>query len=167
MVLAWTLAVGLSLYWHHRAEREGAIESARVNAAAQFDKDVLYRRWAAGLGRLYAPITPATPPNPQLAGVAERDIVTPSGRALTLINPAYMTRLVHELGRATTGTRAHITSLNPLRPENAPDEWEAQALRRFEDGAAEVSSLEVIDGAPYVRLMRPLVVEQSCLKCHG
>ncbi len=167
MVLAWTLAMGLSLYWHHLAEREGAIESARVNAAAQFDKDVLYRRWAAGLGGLYAPITPVTPPNPQLAGVAERDIVTPAGRALTLINPAYMTRLVHELGWATTGTRAHITSLNPLRPENAPDEWEAQALRRFEDGATEVSSLEVLDGAPYVRLMRPLLVEPGCLKRHG
>jgi len=167
LALAWTLVVGLSLSWHNVAEHDGAVESARVNAGAQFDKDVLYRRWAAGLGGLYAPITDGTPPNPYLAHLAERDIVTPAGRPLTLINPAYMTRLVHELGWATAGTRGHITSLNPLRAENAPDEWEARALRTFEDGADEFSSLEVIDGVPYMRLMRPLIVEQGCLKCHA
>jgi PAS domain S-box-containing protein len=35
-----------------------------------------------------------------------------------------MARLVHELAGETGGTRGHITSLRPLRPENSPDAWE-------------------------------------------
>jgi len=50
------------------------------------------------------------------------------------MNPAYMTRQVHELETQEFGTHGHITSLKPLRPENAPEAWEAAALRAFEQG---------------------------------
>ena len=78
-----------------------------------------------------------------------------------------MTRMVHELGRATNGTVGHITSLNPIRPENVPDPWEVEALQAFEQGETEKSGLGVIDGIPYMRLMRPLFTESACLKCHA
>jgi hypothetical protein len=107
-----------------------------------------------------------TPPNPYL-DVPERDLTTPAGRALTLINPAYMTRQVHELEATTHGMCGHITSLNPLRPANAPDDWERQALHAFEQGHIEVVSLEKLDDKPYLRFMRPMIVEQGCLKCHA
>ena len=115
---------------------------------------------------MYVPASEQTPPNPYVAHVEERDISTPSGRTLTPLNPAYMTREVHELGAELYGLRGHITSLNPIRPENAPDPWEAEALRAFERGLTEVSSVEELDGDAYMRLMRPLIIEQSCLQCH-
>jgi hypothetical protein len=90
-------------------------------------KDVVYRRWNAGHGGIYVPVTDETPPNPYLE-VPERDITTQSGVVLTLMNPAYMTRQVHELGAKAFGIQGHITSLNPIRPANAPDSWEARAL---------------------------------------
>ena len=62
--------------------------------------------------------------------------------------------------------RAHITSLNPVRPENAADEWETAALKAFENGKKEVASRETMGGEPVFRFMRPLLVEPSCLKCH-
>jgi hypothetical protein len=99
--------------------------------------------------------------------IFERDIVTPSHRKLTLINPAYMTRQVHELEMEKTGVRGHITSLNPIRPENAPDQWEREALLAFQDGSDERSGVEVMEGQQYVRLMRPLITEKGCLKCHA
>ena len=93
--------------------------------------------------------------------------MTPSDINLTLVNPAYMTRQVHELALEQYGNRGHITSLNPLRPENRADPWETKALCAFEEGVTEVSSLEVIGDLEYFRLMRPMVTEESCLKCHA
>jgi PAS domain S-box-containing protein len=143
-----------------------AVDGVRDTARESFSKDLVYRRWAAMHGGVYAPITAETPPNPNLADIPERDISTPSGRKLTLINPAYMTRQVHELGQKDFGSKGHITSLNPIRPENAPDEWERRALQAFERGEKEVSSIEPIGSEMYFRLMRPLIADQPCLKCH-
>jgi PAS domain S-box-containing protein len=78
-----------------------------------------------------------------------------------------MTRQVHEMGAASYGLQGHITSLNPIRPANAADLWETEALKAFEQGTMEVSSVEKIDEEEYMRLMRPLPTEQSCLKCHA
>jgi hypothetical protein len=85
-----------------------------------------------------------TPPNPHLAGLEQRDVTTTEGQPLTLVNPAYVTRQVHELPARQQGARGHITSLKPIRPENAPDPWEVRALQAFEAGTLEVASVEVI-----------------------
>ena len=78
-----------------------------------------------------------------------------------------MVRQVNALADATRGSRGHLTSLNPIRPENAPDAWEAAALRSFEQGVQEVSSVEKMGDGEYLRLMRPFVTERGCLKCHA
>ena len=83
------------------------------------------------------------------------------------VNPAYMTRQVHEFALKAHGILGHITSLNPIRPANAPDPWETRALRDFQTGLKEVSSVEEIEGNEYMRLMRPLLTEKGCLKCHA
>ncbi len=163
----WTVFVVLVLLWSLSHETFSTEEVARIHARSAFEKDLVYRRWVAGHGGVYVPVTNQTPPNPYLSNVEERDITTPSGRALTLINPAYMTRQVHEMDAAQYGQRGHITSLNPIRPANAADEWETKALRAFEQGATEVSSVEKLDNEEYLRLMRPMITEQACLKCHA
>jgi len=118
-------------------------------------------------GGVYVPPTDKVPPNPYLAHRPDRDVTATSGKRLTLVNPAYMTRQVHELAKEQYGTRGRITSFNPIRPENAPDAWEAKALRAFETGVKEVVSVEVMGEETYLRLMRPLRTEASCLKCHA
>ncbi|HHH76464.1 MAG TPA: response regulator [Phycisphaerae bacterium] len=163
----WTLAIVASLMWSYYNEKDQAVSSASVAARSQFNKDIIYRRWNAGHGGVYVPVTESTVPNSHLTNVKERDIETPSGRKLTLVNPAYMTRLAHELAWQTEGTRGHITSLNPLRAENKPDPWEINALKSFEQGQDEYSSIEMLEGQSHLRLMRPLNTEQGCLKCHA
>ncbi|MGA2786164.1 MAG: PAS domain S-box protein [Verrucomicrobiota bacterium] len=86
---------------------------------------------------------------------------------LYLLSPANMTRQMHVLKAQEDGTLGHITSLKPLRPENCPDGWEAAALRSFEKGRTEASSREVHQGQPYLRFMKPLITEASCLRCHA
>ena len=84
-------------------------------------KDVLYRQWGARHSGVYVPVTPETPPNPYLSHIPERDITTPSGKKLTLVNPAYMTRQVYEWKAVNTGLSAPDQSetIKPLK--NAPD----------------------------------------------
>jgi len=167
LAAVWTLVVVASLWWNLSEEWSTTLEAARIQARTAFEKDVLYRRWNAGFGGVYVPVTPTTQPNPYLK-VPDRDIITPGGRRLTMINPAYMTRQVHQLGVLDQGVLGHITSLKPVRPQNAPDGWEAHALRTLKArGLPEVSAVQRMGGQAYLRLMRPLVTEGSCLPCHA
>jgi diguanylate cyclase (GGDEF)-like protein len=78
-----------------------------------------------------------------------------------------MTRQVNELAMEMNGFQGHITSLNPIRPENRPDPWETEALKTFERGTKEAGSIEMTSGKEYFRFMRPFVTEKDCLKCHA
>ncbi len=163
----WTAAVLAVLGWDIYDEYRQVLEIARGEARGLYENDLVFRRWAASHGGVYVPATEKTRPNPYLAGVPERDIATPSGRPLTLVNPAYMTRQVHEMAREQFGLLGHIAGRRPLNPQNTPDPWEDAALARLEEGESEHSGLEEIEGARYMRLMRPMVLESACLKCHG
>jgi len=165
--LLWTAAMGASLAWNLHRAHHAILDLAVVEARATFQKDLVYRRWNAGQGGVYVEASEGTPPNPWLAGVPGRDLDTSDGRHLTLVNPAYMTRQVHELAAHQYGTRGHITSLRPLRPDNGPDAWEAAALRRFDEGAAEVVEEADLEGDSTLRFMGRLLVEERCLKCHA
>lgn len=168
LILFWTLAVGVSLFYNIFRTYDHAEESARIQARTAFEKDIMYRRWNSGLGGVYVKITEKTPPNPHLASDPNRDILGPNGTTLTKINPAYMTRLVHELGELASGVRGHITSTMPIRPENATDAWESKALQRLEkEQIKEVAEIQTIDGKEYLRFISPLITEESCLTCHA
>jgi hypothetical protein len=60
----WTLFIAFSTGWNYRKEISEATEAAKLEARTVYEKDVLYRRWNANRGGLYAEITPSTPPNP-------------------------------------------------------------------------------------------------------
>jgi len=167
LVVCWTAALALLLVWSLNNQKEAISALALNTARITWERDLLYRRWSANHGGLYAPVSQKTPPNPYLADYPERDLITPSGRQLTLVNPAYMTRQVYELASEATGVRGHITSLQPVRRENAADAWETGALKAFEQGVEEVSSVENLEGQPYLRLMRPFRTEKGCLQCHA
>ena len=167
IAIAWVLSISVSLVWNWQQLDRTAVALAANEARASFQKDLVYRRWAAMQGGVYVPPSENTPPNPFLAHLPNRDLTTTDGKKLTLVNPAYMTRQVHELGMEQYGVQGHITSLKPIRPKNAADPWETHALKAFESGANEISSIEQMKDGTFLRLMRPLVTEQSCLKCHA
>jgi PAS domain S-box-containing protein len=166
VIALWSALIAISLVWSLKIGKSGTFEAISIEARTAFEKDVVYRRWNSGHGGVYAPVTEATQPNPYLEA-SERDITTPSGKKLTKINPAYMTRQVHEIAMKSKGVKGHITSLNPIRPANMPDPWETQALKAFENGLKETRSVEKMEGKSYMRLMRPLLTETGCLKCHA
>lgn len=163
----WTVTVFGLLVWSVFQARESTWKLASHTARAHFDKDRAFRLWGASHGGIYVPVDDKTPPNPHLGHVEERDIRTPSGTRLTLMNPAYMIRQLQEEFSELYGVKGRITSLKPLRKENSPDEWERKALRSFERGKQEVIEFTEVAGERHLRLMRPFVTEKGCLKCHG
>lgn len=166
-LLLWTATMGVFLVWDVKGEQEHAEQLARHEARVRFSKEVSVRNWVNSHGGVYVPATEATPPNPWLSQMPERDIVTPSGKHLTLVNPAYAMRLLATQFPDPYGARSRLTSLKPLNPINAPDAWEIVVLRRFEQGETEVAEVSEIDGVPYLRQMGVLHVVKGCLKCHA
>jgi len=167
MLAAWSAAIALALAWQWYSHTRWVHHVALAEARAAFEKDALLRRWIREHGGVYVPVSEKTLPNPLLAHVPERDITTPSGRRLTLLNSSYVMRQIGQMQDEGSGLRTRITSLKPRHPLNRPDCWEAEALHQFEQGVAEVTGIDTIEGKPYLRLIRPLVVDESCLKCHG
>ncbi len=168
MVVLWSSAVAGSLIWNLYQTDAQFKELARNEALSMFNKDQGFRLWGTRHGGVYVPATENTPPSPYLEHIEERDITTPSGKKLTLVNPAYMVRQLMEDYNDLYGTKGHITGLILLRPENEPDSWEEIALNQFiEEGVKEVSEFASIDGQPFLRFMRPMVMKKGCEKCHG
>ena len=127
---------------------------------------VTARDWNSSQGGVYVPITGKTKPNPYLK-VAKRDVMTTDGLALTMLNPSYMNRQIAELAAQRNNVWYHITSVNPIRPENLPDQWEMASLQLFAAGKREYSEFTAsLEGDKVFRYMAPLFVEDSCLECH-
>lgn len=167
-VLFWAMLAGLSFAWnsssledHHREliTNQGRQIATMVESV---------RLWNASHGGVYAPVSEDTPPNPYLI-VPERDISSPSGRPLTMVNPAYMTRQLSGVLHELTDVEAHLTSLRPLNPVNTPRDWERQALELFEadQQLEEWSEFAVVDDSEQFRYISPLHIQQPCLVCHA
>jgi hypothetical protein len=161
------LAIAGSFVWNVHNEKDQSRYLALNIARSYFFKDQAFRLWAASHGGVYVPATEKTPPNPYLSHIPERDVTTPSGKILTLVNPAYMLRQVMTEFSNLYGVAGRITSLKPLNPINAPDEWQRDALMQLDKGKTEVTEFIDVGGKPYLRLMRPMITEKPCLKCHA
>ena len=163
----WTLAMILHVYGELTSGRDVLRRLAVATARTIIDRDILYREWNARSGGVYVPVNDTNQPNPYLANLPERDIVTSEGVRFTLVNPAYMTRQVHELSAPGSEVVGHLTSLRPINPNNAPDPWEKAVLERFRSADEDFSEEILIDGKPLMRMIRPFVVNEGCLRCHA
>ncbi|MGR8929956.1 MAG: c-type heme family protein [Gammaproteobacteria bacterium] len=167
VVTVWTAIIGGGYYYDTYLGREHIEELALNEARASFNTNKALRLWVVRHGGVYVPIDKDTPPNPAMAHIPERDIETPSGKKLTLMNSAYVLRQLMGSFGELHGIKGKLTSLKPLNPDNTPDLWETNALRQFESGQTEIHAFTKFDGIPYLRLMSALLVEDGCLKCHG
>ncbi|MEC9493380.1 PAS domain S-box protein [Flexistipes sp.] len=159
------IAVNCVIYYFHVKAHvySRALEEARES----FEKDVILREWISTLGGVYVPVSNYIKPNPYLK-IPRRDVTTEKGEKLTLLNPAYVTRLLHEFeNKKNDDIISHITSLDPINPKNQPNRWEKRALKSFEAGKTEYKQLADKNGKTVFRYMAPLKVKEVCLKCHG
>ena len=169
LILAWTLVVAVICGVIVHECRQEAISDAVNDAKGYYRLSLQYRAWNASLGGVYADAAKAAP-NPYLK-VPHRDLLTVDGKQLTLINPAYMTRMVYDKLKAESGEPiiSKLISLKPLNPYNGPaTDWESETLRLFEDGVTKDRFRQTtIDGAPYLQLVSRFLADKECLTCHG
>ncbi|MEW7990798.1 MAG: EAL domain-containing protein [Candidatus Thiodiazotropha sp.] len=166
--LLWSAVFIFSLAWNLRQNQRMVPEQATAQARAAIEKDMIYRSVVSRVGGIYMPIDQGIAPNPYLAHLPNRDVTTTDGRKLTLVNSSYFTRLVHdqEAKLSPHGIRGHTTKEHPLRPLNVPDHWELKGLKRLRSGEPEWSEETLIDGKPYLRMIRPRLAKASCMACH-
>lgn len=165
-VVFWIVSICGSLTWNlYQLKR--STEAEHINIAKAFVQQILITRaWNAMHGGVYLPVSDLLQPNPYLK-VSNRDIMTSDGTIMTLINPAFMTRMISEIAKEQGQIKFHLTSLKPINPGNKAEPWERQALLNFEmqqDGeyffSDKKSSGEVFN------YIKPLMTQKACLQCH-
>ncbi|MCK5153610.1 MAG: diguanylate cyclase [Spirochaetales bacterium] len=165
MAFLWIIIVAISLFLNYQDSVGEKKRLAMVSAKSFFDQVLLSREWNAYHGGVYAPVTDETPPNPYL-DVELRDLET-DGLKLTKLNPSYMTRQMAELAMKKIGVQIHLTSLNPIRPQNIATSIEENALYDFEKGIDEVGIFVKENSNTSFFYMAPLITETACLQCHA
>jgi diguanylate cyclase (GGDEF)-like protein len=169
-MLAWSVVVVFSLVMSGYNQYNHSIAIAKDVLDANFEKDRDFRDWGTSHGGVYVPIDGnRTVPSPYLAHIKDQNIVTSSGKKLTLMNPAWMIRQMNDESVGMYGTIANITALEVLNPNSAPDAWEEKALKEFQKDPSlrEILEFADVDNAMNMRLIRPMEVTEGCLKCHG
>jgi len=166
MTIFWLIAVLCSFGFNYYGAKRDRTAVAMTSARSFFQQIVITRQWNANHGGVYTFITENNQPNPYL-DLVDRDLQLESGRRLTNINPAYMTRQISEIAEKNNGTHFHITSLKPIRPQNQPTEQEAEYLQRFETGLEEDGEFINRNGKTAFFYMAPLRADKACLQCHA
>ncbi len=60
LLVLWTVLVSSTLLWSLLRQKHETLEVAYVQAQSAFEKDVVYRRWAAMHGGVYVPVSTLT-----------------------------------------------------------------------------------------------------------
>ena len=131
-------------------------------ASTLFNNLVTIRKWSSDHGSIYVKAHENIKPNPYLV---DNHTYTKDNELLIKINPAWMTRQLSEISNKNENFYFKITSLNPVNPNNFPDEFEKNGLKILEKNK-ELKFYTKIENNKY-NLIGPLKVELSCLQCHA
>ncbi len=164
-VILWLILNAFSLYFQSK-QIDNFVNKISLSQNKFFLEHIIsIRQWAKMHGEVYVPVTEKTQSTPHIKH-PYRDIVRQDGKKLTLLNDSHMIRQLSDFGQEKTGIQFHMTSLNPIRPENKADYWETIALHSFETGSTYVHELSSIGDKVFYRYMEPIKFENNCLQCH-
>lgn len=171
IAVAWVLVVatGVAVIVRDSLAIDDYVELVAAERGASLCRLVERTRdWNAKHGGVYVHTTAPAPPEAR-SKPPPGEIGTPDIQAWTLISPVGMIRQIAEAAEADSDLGVRITSLRPLRPENAADAWETEALQAFEAG--EPARLALVPagpaGKPVHRYMVPLRLRPDCMGCHN
>lgn len=152
-----------SLETAKQKQRQLSEQKLLQEAIAHFDNMVVTRSWSAMYGGVYVKQTTGQVPNPYLK---DNFILDAQGNVLIKINPAWMTRQISELSNQRSRYFYKITSLKPLNPHNAADDFETEALHYFENHRDDKYYYHLSKDNKAFDFMGALKIEPACLQCH-
>jgi signal transduction histidine kinase len=157
-------ALGLTLGITAKRHEQLVMAQVEMQAKVLFRQVIITRRWVADHGGLFVEKAPWAQPNPYLK---DSMITDRSGKKYMKENPAMVMKELSLYAQNEGLYFFHITSLKLMNPENAPDEFESQALKDFEaKKITEVSGVQKMGDSYIYRYMAPIYIEKACLQCH-
>ena len=164
--MVWTVLFVMLHVWEQQSSEGKYIETVRLKAERLYENVQALRSWIGGHGGIYVAVDARVKPNPLLANIPERDVLTSDGRRLTLYNsPAFLRQVMTEF-EAESGSRVRLVSLKPINSNNIPDTWERKGLERLSSETKKFADLTEINSHPFYRLMSPMILRKPCLRCH-
>ena len=168
LILLLSLVIGLSygvtFYRTSTFQEELVVEQSTRQAKMLFHQIRLTRQWISDHNGLFLVKSPGVESNPFLE---QGEIQDSQGNWLVKRNPAMVTRELSAYAAREGMGQFNVTSLKPINPDNAPDDFERRSLVEFADGADEAIEIEKIAGSYRLRYMAPLTVDSQCLSCHN
>lgn len=163
-VLVVCLSYGVTFYRTASFQEELVVKQATRQAKMLFNQIRLTRQWIADHNGLFLLKEPGVESNPFLE---HGEIQNTDGTWLVKRNPAMVTRELSAYAAKAGMGQFNVTSLKPVNPLNAPDEFERRSLHKFEEGREEAIEIEETEGTFRLRYMAPLKVDDRCLTCHN
>jgi len=168
LIAVWTLFMALVGRQAFVSNFEAVLGMAETAADSHFADESAYHQWLLQQPGVYSAVSAPPPPSSNLTNIPERDLRTLSGRKLTRVDAVYLNRNVGEL-TSRGNIHVRLTSLEPLRPERAPSDWERHGLEQLRDVSSKnkmLSTAETDRGEGLLRVIYPLRTTESCLECH-
>lgn len=160
----------LGVFWGFISRANFLIREQLLKQARAYSQEItLTREWIADQGGVYVKKQEGLSENPYLKDISsvKTRIVDQDNEVYFLKNPAMITREISEMALEERMFSFHITSLNPINPQNKPNEFEKKALKEFQAGTKnEMFQLETSEHNAVFRYIIPLPVKESCLQCH-
>jgi len=171
LLTIWTILIATSGGWNIYQNRNATVAQAEIEARTIYEHNIAYRKWSTMHGGIYTKITQKHKDYPR----STHDFGdTEAGITFALIDPFLMTKQAYEVLHKQSPSLAAISRTVSLEyaqtsdPYDEPDQWETGGLLRFQAGdPSELTSLATINDKPYLRMLKPYVIDPGCLKCHG
>ncbi|MDE2442347.1 MAG: PAS domain S-box protein, partial [Betaproteobacteria bacterium] len=164
----WSILVLLSALAQREQLNRAAAELARIDAVANLKKDMAIRKWASGVEGVFIR-EERVPPINSLDEEERLTAIRGNGEQLRLVSvtPIHLLLAIQGQTNADSGSKERLTSKQLRNIQNAPDEWEKQALEALNRGAQMVTeNLPKKGGHGLMRAMIPMKMEAECLECH-
>lgn len=163
--LVLILSYGVILYYTSGLQNDLVIGQARHQARMLHHQLILTREWVSDHHGLFVIKSDAVRENPYLD---YPNLVTRDGITLVMRNPAMVTRELSEYAQHAGFGWFRVTSLKPVNPQNAPDDFETASLKRFErESLEEYMEIQPGTSGKVLRYIAPLLVKENCLPCHA
>ncbi len=167
-VVVWTVLILASLLTQKEQLNRAAAELARIDAIANLKKDMAIRKWASSVGGIFVR-EKNIPPINSLEQEERYTAVRGTGERIGIVSvtPMHLLLAIQGMTNKEFGSQERLTSKQLRNLDNAPDEWERQALESLDKGANIVTeSLPKKGGHGLMRAMIPMRMEKECLDCH-
>ena len=158
------VSFGITFYRTSDFQQDLVLEQAARQARIIHKQILLTRRWVSDHNGLFFFKTENVKANPFLK---DMEIFDEQGRHLVKRNPAMVTRELSEYADREGLFSYRVTTLQPINPANAPDEFERRSLELFEQGIEEVIEIHTDKTGRTLHYIAPLFVEESCKECHS